>query len=392
MDVVDCRFGADNLLLDLLNNLSQLNDLSSDDWLLWLRGLWKLLGQVVDLVNNLGDLLLKNLNGLSQMVDKLVLFWLKVSLDLDWFWGQRMLDMVFLRWDDWSRGSDLLDDLFNVSDLLFDLVNDLLQDGDLLLDDWSSLDRSLRKDIMDKMVDGLLDLGNLLGELGDLLVVNIGDVFLFWAQRSWSWLEWLWLRSWLRSLDRLDVMNGVGNLGDLLLQNMNLLDQSVDSLSDNSWLFWFWFRVQFKMSDDSSWLSSDNVDLLDCLSNSLPDSDDLLSDLGDLLLQLSDLLSEWLLLFWLSFWELSDDSDDSVLDLSDLSNQFSDDVSFLNNSLSQSGDLLDSLLRMETGKGWSDENSDLSVEGSQRLSTLVGHSSLESVASGVALFDLWRQG
>lgn len=233
-------------------------------------------------------------------------------------------------------------------------------------------------------MDCVSDFDDLLMKSSDLGFEDVDNVFLFLVDNSWLWMVWSWSS---RSFDN-DLVDSVSNLSDLLLQDMNLVNQSVNSLNDNRWFFWFWFWVDVTFSHNLSWSSSDDSDLVSDVSDYLSDVDNLLSNVNNLLLKNNDLLFQRFLLFWLNCWNLSDDSNNVVSDLSDLSNQLSDDVSLMDNSFSELSQFDHSLMRMKTAKVWSDKSSDFSVDSGQWFGTFFGHSNFKGVASFVASLSL----
>lgn len=318
---------------------------------------------------------------------------------------------------------NLLDGLLENGDVLNKFLNSLSKDSDLsgedwLLRGWSGL--SLDNKFLDGLSDDnqfLDDLLNLLGDLSDDLMelndlsLNWGWVdthivwsgtFEFsiwigvWSERSWG-TGWMvtgknWFREVLNNLlqdsdmvvDLLDVLDNLSVLsldnGNLLLEDLNLFDESVfllndlldvllDSLSflqdlldlSSSNRLWNWFRNSVDSSLDvnnlldeflNGLLHSDNlllegwslrswssVDLSLDDNNLLLDDVDLLNDLINLLLEdVHSLLFFWVSswgIFWLLWksWSSVSDSMDGLLDVSDL-------LSDLLNSLLENDNLL----------------------------------------------------
>lgn len=190
--------------------------------------------------------------------------------------------------------NDSVNGSLNRSDLVGDLSDSSLQDGDLF-DNWSSL--WLGSDGWkgsDKFLEGLSNNGSLLNEFGDLLLVNLDDLFDFLWNWSWLWLfglwngEWSW-SSWLWGGWLGHLVDSVSQVDDLLLDSLNGSSQDSDLLSDD-WSLRSW--------------SGDNL-LLE-LGDLVVDDGDLLSEDGNLLLDLLDDSSFALAQLW--SWSLDWDS------------------------------------------------------------------------------------
>lgn len=242
---------------------------------------------------------------------------------------------------------------------------------------------------MNKVMDCVSNFDNLLVKSSDLLMEGVDNVFLFFV--NWSWFRMIWSWSWSSlSMDN-DSVNSMSDSSNPLLQHMNSVNQSVNSFGNNRWSFWFWFWVDMTFSNNSSWSSSDDSDLWNDMSDSLSDMDNSFPDVNDLFLKNGNLMLKRCMLFWLDCWKSSNNSNNMMSNSSDLSNQFPNDVSFVNNSMSQLSQLNSCLLWMKTREIWSDKSSDLSVDNSQRSGTLFSHSSLEGITSLVTSLSLGSQ-
>lgn len=271
---------VDNLLSDLLNNLSKDDNLLGDDWLLIL---WS--GLPLLLKNN--DLSLNDSDLLNVLVDVLLQNNNNVVGDLRWsLWSVRSAWSewsVWSAWSEWSTWSgwledDSLDVLLNSDNLLVDLSDNLGETEDLLANNWLFSSWSSVVLLLQDS-DLVMNNGNLLEKLGDLLLVNLDDVSFFLSQMSWLW-SWSW--SWVNNSDNnsLDVVDLLGDVLDNLSEENNLL------LDD--WLLVNWGSLV---------LSSQSLDNLGDLSDLLLVDVDLLGE------NLDNLLSDWGRWSWgNSFW------------------------------------------------------------------------------------------
>lgn len=201
-------------------------------------------------------------------------------------------------------------------------------------------------------MDLLLDDSDLVDQNGDFLFENLDNLLLVLVQWSWSWLEWL---AWF------NVNDISSDGGNLLLENMNLLNQLVNSLVNENRGFWFWLWIQMVVMDQSDWSLFDDNQFVENLLDVLSDDGDLLSDDSDLLVEDSDLLDDlWSLSSWGS-WETGNQLVDLVSDDGDLLNQLSDNDDLLGDLLLVDDNLVGSLLLVETSEGWSRKSSDLLV-------------------------------
>lgn len=282
-----------DLLNQLLVNSSEVNNLLLVDWSLTD---WSRL----ELSFEMDNLLLDNLNSsddlidlLLEDVDGLVLFWINLR--------GRLLES-------WLAVSNSSDSSLEVGNLLSELLNDLSELSDILLDDWSLLLWSSL--VNSSEVDNLsLDNVNLLGDLGDLLLEDMDDMLFRLVQ--WS-NDFFLNRSWVRNV--VDNMLDVINLVDQLSDNLSV----TDNLLLDDWLLLDRGGSVLLLEDGD--LLSDNVDLGDSLLNSLLEySNDLSLDRR-----------------WCWSWSWISDSDYGSLDDIDLLNILSDNV-LKNNNLSSDG-------------------------------------------------------
>ena len=370
-DLSDGSLDVNNLLVVLLDDLLELLDglLNDDDLLRGLDNL-KLLLQDNDLVVDLLNLLNENVNLLGQLVNELVLSWGKWSLLIMWsfwFWLE-WVNWFLVSWDQWSWSGQLLNNLLDINNLLVNLLDGVLKNDDLSLDNRLLWLRGLLEDDL-QVMDLLLDDGNLVDQFSDLLLEDSNNLLLRLDQRSWLWLEWLWL---------LVNNDGSSDLLNSLLVDVDLVDQSVDSLVNDSWSFWFWLRIDVEVLYDLLGVLLDDDQLVDDLLDNLLDVSDLLSDNSDLLLPDLDLLDNlWLLWLW-EGWELNDSVVDLVSDDLNLLDQLSDDLDVLGDLLLVDSDLLGNLSWVDTGKGWSAQESNLIVNA---VSLLVARLSPVAVVS-----------
>lgn len=379
-DLSDSSSDMDNSVSERSESSSEDNDSSSDNWSSWFRGGFNNLGEMGDSLSDVSDSLGDSGNSVSELINEGLFSWFKMSWFFNWFnvfWNVWVNWSFAVKGDNWNWGSQSSNNLSDVDDLSSDNSSGVSQNNDSSLD-WSSFWFWELWKSLSQFLDVKGDLVDSSSQFNNSLVEDMDDMSFFWGQLSWLWQEWI---LWLWSDSGSDVNNS-------LSEDSDSVSKSGDSLSDNRWLFWFWNRIDVDFTDNLSWSSSDDVDLVVDLGDLRSDSSDLLSDWSKSCSQNSDVLdNSWSLFFW-NGWDSNNFSNNLSSDSSDLSNQMGDLGQLSGDGLSQDSNLLGNWGWVETGKGWSSQSSESVVDSSDRLGALF----LNSIFSLVALSNTARAG
>lgn len=183
-----------------------------------------------------------------------------------------------------------------------------------------------------------------------------------------------------------------GDLGDLLLDNVQLLNEWSNNLLHDWDLSWSWW-----LDNEFCWRSSDHGDVSGSSLDNSSDLSDFVSDLSDSLSEDSHLLLKWWSLFDWSSLDLLNQFDDLSSDNSDLLGQLHDLLDLLDDSVLDLLDLLSDWSWVDARQSWSHELLDLSSDEAHWSVALILKSggisavSLKLVTSGVKLVSLRNQ-